>query len=193
MADFLGHHCGAPLLPMVKLEEDTSHTPDPHAPLGIQPPVSPLARPHGPRHRDVFTVAEEALLIQVDLHDVEEPIALPRDPLRVPLAGGWVSFGIFVNIEMQTPQAFHLLKHALMKQPPFAAPAPDTLVLKDGVSSNPDRFQKRCLRLTSHTGFAELCQDSQCHVSGERIELLDEIGLPGAIGGKCTVRESWAT
>jgi hypothetical protein len=95
-----------------------------------------------------------------------------------------VSFGIFVNIEMQTPQAFHFLKHALMKQPPFAAPAPDTLVLEDGISSNPDRFQKRCLRLTSHTGFAELCQDSQGHVSGERIELLDEVP-------ECLRRRQW--
>jgi len=68
-----------------------------------------------------------------------------------------VSFRIFVHIEMQTPQAFYFLKHALMKQPPFAAPAPDTLVLEDRISSNPDWFQKRCLRLTSHTGFAQLC------------------------------------
>jgi hypothetical protein len=114
LADFLGHDCIASLLPMVKLQEDPDHTPDPHTPVGVQPPVGPLTCPHQPGDLNAFAVTEEALLIEFNLHNVKEPIAVPRDAMGVPLASGGMPFGVFLDIKVQTPEALHFRKNPLV-------------------------------------------------------------------------------
>src|SRR5207245_11027217 len=110
------------------------------------PTLAPRARPHQPGNPKALAVAEEALLIAFHLHDVEEPIPLPRDLAGVPLARGGMPFGVFLDIKVQAPEVLHFRKDPFVQEPALQAPAPDTFVLEDGIRGNADGFQQPRLR-----------------------------------------------
>jgi hypothetical protein len=172
---------------VVELQQRARHAADVHPPLGVQPPVRPLAGADRPGHLDPLAVAEQALLPLPDLDDVEELVALPGGAAAVPLPGCRVEDGHLLHVEGEAPEPLHLVEDALVEEAALHPPALDALVARDGLGGDPHRLQEGGLRPVAGARLAELGEDGQHDVPGEGVEALHErpqhVGRRERVGG----------